>query len=96
MTWIEILIGVIVVTALFRYGLLVWGPVKYFVSGLARIECRAPRVSAGSAALTPAVVRESLDYHCTRWKGHDGPHEAETTVEIGPGERTSRVVQWDR
>jgi hypothetical protein len=94
-TWIYVLIVVIAIAAVAKYGWLFLRPTIYFFNGIARIECRAPRLKPNEAAMTPEIVRERLTYNCRRWKGHDGAHEAEVDVEIEPGVRRKTLVEWE-
>ena len=80
MSWIEFVAAFFVLgafIALVRRG--VFNGILHVFYGLARIECRNPRLPPGVAKLTPAVVREPLEHvHCERWKAHSGKHEAKT------------------
>lgn len=60
--------------------------ILYFFAGLARIQCRQPRMTEGAARMTPLVVRETLEnIHCERWHFHPGRHEMK--LESGSVER---------
>ncbi len=78
MSWIEWTLAFVVlgtVVALAKRG--VFNGFVYIVYGLARIECRTPRLPPSVARLTPAVVREPIEHvYCERWKAHPGKHEA--------------------
>ena len=78
MSWVEWVLAFVVLgvfVTLVKRG--TFNSVLHVFYGLARIECRNPRLPAGVAKLTPAVVREPLEHvHCERWKAHSGKHEA--------------------
>lgn len=64
----------------------------HILCGLARVECRCPRLTPGVAAMMPAVAREPLaPLYCTRWRYHEGEHES--PINYGPGHEPG-VERW--
>jgi hypothetical protein len=56
--------------------------VLHYLHANAGIKCHTPRMTPGAAALTPEVVRETLDFKCGLWKYHEGEHEAEVETKL--------------
>lgn len=97
MSWIDIVLIFLVLGAVIAVFMRVSKSkiaqeLKHIVCGLARVECRCPRLTPGVAAIMPAVAREPLlPLYCTRWKYHDGEHES--PINHGPG-REPGVERW--
>lgn len=64
----------------------------HILAGVARVECRDPRLTPGVAKIMPAVAREPLEkLYCTRWKFHDGEHES--PIDYGPDHKPG-IERW--